>query len=189
MGATFTIELPASVSEGPALTPAKFPRELDIDVLPPSARNHSSGNGIAVDLAGVRVLLIDDEPDTLQVIARLFLCAGASVEAASSVDEALCKIARQRPEVLVSDIAMPQKDGYALIRELRAGPNADIPVLALTAYAREEDRARALAAGFQDHLAKPVDPAKILAAVRNLAKNNHRPGIAPLQTIPTAAQS
>src|SRR5678810_302615 len=95
-------------------------------------------------------------------------CAGAAVATAASAHEALQLLGRHRPDVLVSDIAMPDEDGYALIRCVRQLAPEDggaTPSVALTAYAREEDRARALSAGYDAHLAKPVEPAELVASV------------------------
>jgi signal transduction histidine kinase/DNA-binding response OmpR family regulator len=130
------------------------------------------------DLSGLRVVVVDDEPDARDVIARILTRAGATTTVAASVREALAAITRDRPDVIVSDIAMPNEDGYDLIRILRemssggetAGPAGPAgPALALTAYAREEDKLRCLSAGFEAHLAKPVDPAELLGVVAHLA--------------------
>jgi CheY-like chemotaxis protein len=93
------------------------------------------------------------------------------VVTAASVKEALAQVARQRPDVIVSDISMPERDGYAFVRELRAGTGvgARVPMIALTASARGEDRRRALAAGFDIHVAKPVEPAALAEIVMDLA--------------------
>ena len=98
--------------------------------------------------------------------------SGANVTAVASADEALRALVQVRPDVVISDIGMPDEDGYALIRKLRALPpeaGGQIPALALTAYARDEDRRQALSAGFQMHLSKPVEPDKLIATVARLA--------------------
>ncbi len=118
------------------------------------------------------VLVVDDEPDAAEVLARVLTRAGATVATAGGTDEALEKFHRARPHVLVSDIAMSGRDGYDLIRAIRELPpeqGGEIPAIAVTAYAREEDRIRALNAGFQIHLAKPVEPAALAAAIAHLA--------------------
>jgi signal transduction histidine kinase len=127
-----------------------------------------------VDLGGVRVLLVDDEPDAREVISQILRRCGALVKTAGSAREALNVFGVEAGgvDVLVSDIAMPDEDGYFLIRELRGRApeqGGTVPAVALTAYAREEDRQRALAAGFQSHLAKPVEPCDLAQAIASLA--------------------
>ncbi len=121
-------------------------------------------------LAGVRVLVVEDEPDAREALTALLRLHGAEVFAAGSVREALIEADKHGVDLLLSDIAMPDRDGYELLRELRAHPRfAHLPAAALTAYAGAADRQRALAAGFQIHLAKPVEPDHLLSAVRSLA--------------------
>jgi CheY-like chemotaxis protein len=130
-------------------------------------------------LSGLRIVVVDDEPDARDVISRVLARAGASTTAVASVREALAAIAADKPDVLVSDIAMPDQDGFDLARQVKEMALSDggsaIPALALTAYAREEDRARCLAAGFHAHLAKPVDPSELLAVVAQLVRSTPRP--------------
>jgi len=131
----------------------------------------------AVELAGLSVLVVEDEDDTRELIARALAHAGASVAAAGSAAEALSLFHRERPDVLVCDIGMPGEDGLSLIRKLRAGDaggdgGAALPAAALTAYAGPADRARILAAGFQRHLAKPVDFAELRRTVAELGGRN-----------------
>jgi CheY-like chemotaxis protein len=124
-------------------------------------------------LHGVRVLVVEDDPDARGLIRTLLEAAGASVLLADSVDRALAAITRgERPDVIVSDIGFPGVSGYDMIQRLRALPPEEggrIPAAALTAYARAEDRASALALGFQAHVTKPVDPAELVAVVARLA--------------------
>jgi CheY-like chemotaxis protein len=122
-------------------------------------------------LEGLKVLVVDDEPDARELIKRVLLHGHAEVLLASSAREALDLLDRHRPDVLVSDIGMPEQDGYELIREVRSrGRTAqDVPAVALTAFARSEDRRRALMAGFQIHVAKPVDANELTAVVASLA--------------------
>ena len=121
-------------------------------------------------LTGVRVLVVEDEPDAREALTALLRLHGAEVFAAGSVGEALVEADRHGIDLLLSDIAMPDRDGYELLRELRSHPRfAHLPAAALTAYAGAADRQRALAAGFQVHLAKPVEPDHLLSAVRSLA--------------------
>jgi len=154
LGATFTISLPVAVTRPEARRlPASTPPLLQ------------SGD----DLAGIRVLAVDDDRDSLEVVKRVLLARGALVRGASSVEEALETFSSFHPEVVVSDIGMPGHDGYEFIRRLRQLPGgAGIPAAALTALARAEDRMRALQAGFQTHVVKPVVPAELIAVVQSL---------------------
>ncbi len=127
--------------------------------------------GRAEGLAGVRVLVVDDEQDTRRLISTVIAQSGAEVTACSSAGEALETLKTWRPHILMSDIGMPGEDGYALIKQVRALPperGGRTPAAALTAYARDEDRGRALAAGYQLHIAKPFNPRELLAAVSDL---------------------
>ncbi len=161
-GATFTVRLPML-----------SPREL-VQI---------EGVGVAdatvaapVQLDGVAVLLVEDDADARGVLRLILEIAGAKVEAVGSVREALRAFDGFRPDVLVSDIGMPDEDGYALIRHLRAreADGGHVPAIALTGYVSAEDRARLLAAGFQTHLRKPVDPDTLEAAVASLASLGRR---------------
>ena len=123
-------------------------------------------------LNGVRVLVVDDHPVVREVIAELLQDFGASVTAVPGVPEALESLERVRPNVVLSDIEMPGEDGYALIRKLRALPpdrGGQTPAAALTGLGTPADRARALQAGFQDHVAKPIDAGQLLRIVTTLA--------------------
>jgi CheY-like chemotaxis protein len=122
-------------------------------------------------LAGTRVLIVDDDPDAREVVAAILRHYGASVIVATSVSTALVALKREQVDVMVADLGMPIEDGYDLIRHVRSSENdkiARLPAAALTAYTTEEDRDRVLAAGFQFHLAKPVDPAVLVATVERL---------------------
>ena len=138
-------------------------------------RAEPEGGGDAVAyprLEGLRVLVVDDEPDTAEMLRTLLAECGAEVRMALSAAEALRIVDGWTPSVLLSDIAMPDQDGYALIERIRAldpARGGRVPAIALTAYARNEDRVKATAAGFQVHLPKPVEPAELLAAVARLA--------------------
>ena len=125
-----------------------------------------------VNLSGFRALVVEDQWDSRDLIAEILRSAGCSVEAAGSVPEALEALARGRFDVLVSDIGMPGEDGYSLVRSIRQGEETvrDLPALAVSAYAREEDRIRSLSAGFQLHLSKPFDPVDLLIAVNRLLR-------------------
>ena len=123
-------------------------------------------------IAGIRILVVDDEPDARALVKRLLEDRGALVTTAASAAEALALIMAQAPDVLVSDIGMPGEDGHSLIlrvRSLRADQGGKIPALALTAYARSDDRTRSILAGFQMHLSKPVSPSELIAMVQRLS--------------------
>lgn len=125
------------------------------------------------DLQGLRVLVVDDEPDARELLGTILSYAGARVSSVASADEALSLLATEPFDVLLSDIAMPLHDGYELIRRVRQLPSdsaRNIPAAALTAYARIEDRAQAMAAGYQLHVTKPVDPAELTQVVASLAR-------------------
>jgi PAS domain S-box-containing protein len=161
-GTTFSVELPIL---GAAAEEGAVPR--------PVGTLTASGDGDGLPaLDGTQVLVVDDEPDARDVLVALFAQCGAVVAAVGSAADALRAVADHRPDVLVSDVAMPGVDGYDLIREVRALPperGGRVPAVALTAYARSEDRDRALAAGFHAHVPKPVEPARLARLVARLA--------------------
>lgn len=151
-GSTFSISLPASSQEMPA-------------------RAADSMSITEARLAGLRVLVVDDEPDNRELMGRVLAERGVSVRFAASVDEALAELEREPVDALVSDIGMPGKDGYHLIRALRARANGStIPAIAVTAFARPEDRARAVAAGFQLHVSKPINASELLLGLATLTE-------------------
>jgi CheY-like chemotaxis protein len=115
------------------------------------------------------VLVVEDSADTLSLLATLFAQQGCRVLAARSAAEALKLVAAERPEIIISDIGMPEMDGYELLARLRRLPGLEqIPAIAISGYAMEEDRGRALEAGFSAHIAKPVDPEELLRLVQRL---------------------
>jgi CheY-like chemotaxis protein len=123
-------------------------------------------------LQGLRILIVDDETDALDLISMELAQHGAMVTGAASAEEALQSLSQQTFDVLISDIGMPQMDGYDLIRQVRkqeAGTNKPIPAIALTAYARVQDRMRAILAGYSTHVAKPVEATELLTVVASLA--------------------
>jgi len=160
-GATLVVELPLPID--------------DVHSAPKTAtvyRRLESASSRLINLAGRRILVVDDEADARDLLAQILGQAGADVIVAGSADEALETLRRWRPDVLVSDIGMPGDDGYVLIRKVRAlgaGEGGQVRALALTAYARSEDRALALEAGFHTHIAKPVDPLELTALIAGLA--------------------
>jgi CheY-like chemotaxis protein len=124
-----------------------------------------------VRLPGVKVLVVDDEPDARELLRRVLSQCEAQVIAAESGKEGLLLIRSQLPDVIVSDIGMPEMDGYEFIREVRRLPPADggtTPAIALTAFARSEDRTRAMLTGYQVHVAKPIEPQELVATVGSL---------------------
>ena len=165
-GATFTLKLPLMIVH-PA-TPTEAER-----VHP---RSTASAAGVALgDLRGVHVLAVDDDADAVALMTQLLESAGARVSTARSADDALRLLEAELPQVLVTDLGMPRVDGFQLIEWIRNHRNPlvrGIPAAALTAYARSEDRVKALHAGFQIHLAKPIDPTELVAAVAALAKHS-----------------
>jgi PAS domain S-box-containing protein len=131
---------------------------------------HGPGNACRLD--HVRVLVVEDQPDTRELITVILRGGGAEVLATGSAEEALEVLHRFRPHVLLSDIQMPGRDGYSLIQEIRSLPaeeGGNLPAAALTAYATAADRQRALAAGYQEHVPKPVEPSTVLETVSMLA--------------------
>ena len=164
LGATFHVEIPmVAVRE---LSDQLGERPTGRTPLPTMA-NAAIANA---QLDGVRILAVDDQADTLAVIHRVFTRAGADVRTALNVAAAFAILRGWEPACIVSDIGMPGQDGYSFIRELRdlAPPLRNVPAVALTAFARDSDRALALDAGFNDHLAKPVDTAALLQKVATL---------------------
>jgi PAS domain S-box-containing protein len=130
------------------------------------------------DLGGLSVLAVDDDADARALVSETLKSRGARVIAVDSAEQALDALERVRPDVMIADIGMPNIDGFELIKRVRQSPRdavRDIPAAALTAYARAEDRMKALQSGFQMHLAKPVDPAELIVAVSALAKRARKP--------------
>lgn len=137
----------------------------------PPGRAGSQAFGCPASLAGLRILVVDDEEDARSLLVSILEQCEAEVEAVPSAAEAMEKLRDRRPDVLLSDIAMPDEDGLALMRRIRAlapDQGGRIAAVAITALARVEDRTRALKAGFNLHLPKPVDPAELLAAIANV---------------------
>ena len=161
-GATFTISLPFAgvVSNQQDAEPVLIPNEevITLDGLP--------------SLKGLKILVVDDEADTRELIREVLKECGSEVITSCSVAEALAALEEHKPDILISDLGMPDEDGYSLITKIRALPSergGHIPAAALTAYARAEDRMRVLRSGFQFHLPKPVDSAELVTVVASLA--------------------
>jgi CheY-like chemotaxis protein len=161
-GTTFTVRLPAkslvaAVGKGARSTSSMEP-------------NAALKSGVP-RLDGLRIVVVDDEEDALVLVGETLRERGAEVYCVASPAEAVDRVSDVRPDVIVSDIGMPQMDGYSLIRKIRALPGelgGRTPAVALTAYARSEDAQRAFAAGFQMHVAKPVEPVELATVVANL---------------------
>lgn len=164
-GATFIVRLPVAAGMGAEVMPSL---RQDVAHVPPSDPSNTMPS-----LDGVRVLLVDDEADVREVMKLVLEGSGATVFAVPSACDAVKVLSGTDVDVMLADIAMPGEDGYDLIREVRAmpaGPAARIPAAAVTACAREDERQRALAAGFQVHLAKPIDPMQLVHTVASLTR-------------------
>ena len=163
LGSVFTVRLPLAMA-------AAVPESQD-------APEFAQGP-LADLLEGLQVLVVDDEADARDVVQRLLEDAGAQVKTAETANEALTILNEGlAPDIILSDIGMPDQDGYDFMRRVRgmAGDIAEVPAAALTALARVEDRKRALMAGYQTHLAKPVDPSELVAMVASLTGRTGRP--------------
>ncbi|MCU0544421.1 MAG: response regulator [Oscillatoriaceae cyanobacterium Prado104] len=154
LGATFTVQLPLLDAESEPSQTEELPE-------------------VELDLTGIRVLSVDDEPDVRELLAVMLEQYGAEVLTVASAAEVLACLESFQPDVLVSDIGMPDVDGYALIQQIRSlpsGSSSQLPAIALTAYARDEDGQKALAKGFQQHISKPIDPIGLIQAVLTLVR-------------------
>ncbi len=159
-GATFTLRLPVAPIRASATPPTGAPVKLQRWDRP-------------AELAGLRVLVVDDDEDGREMIGAVLETCGVRVTLADGVPAALAAFDRERPDVLLSDIGMPGEDGYSLIAKIRARPTSAggmTPAASLTAYAGVEDRKRALHAGFNMHVPKPVDPAELVVVIASLAR-------------------
>jgi len=164
-GATFTVRFPLMLPVEPQV-------HVDVD----KNRRLAVPEQPSVVLDGLRVLIVDDEEDARELVSVMLTKSGAAMKCASSSSEAMEIIESWRPDVLIADIGMPVEDGYGLIKRVRALPcesGGQTPALALTAYARTEDRVRALSAGYQVHLSKPVDRVELAAVDASQAERTH----------------
>jgi CheY-like chemotaxis protein len=162
-GATFRVRLPLMIVH---------PTAGETRHEHPQTERREALTGLG-DLHGIHVFAIDDEADALQLLRVVLETAGAEVTTHNAPLTALARIAEIRPQVLVVDLGMPEMDGFELITRLRKSKNLairSIPAAALTAFARSEDRTKALRSGFEMHLAKPVDPGELVASVATLAR-------------------
>jgi PAS domain S-box-containing protein len=163
-GAVFTVTLP--------LAPLQQPSSTETEPRAEKPTEKPAGMVVVSALGGLRVLVVDDDRETLESLAAVLSGAGAQARTASSASRALEILGHWLPDVIVSDIGMPEDDGYSLIRKVRALPperGGRIPALALTAYTRVEDRLAVLASGFQAHIPKPIDAAELVAVVATAA--------------------
>jgi signal transduction histidine kinase/ActR/RegA family two-component response regulator len=170
-GATFTVRLPLLRQPVPPVQPAP-------PVPEPAPPMPHDGMG---DLSGVKVLVVDDALDTLDVLERILQVSGASTLTASSAGSALAMLERERPDVIVSDIGMPDVDGFELIRSIRRRADlagGAIPAIALTAFTREGDRDKAMQAGFTDYMAKPVEAGSLIARIAEAVGPRDQPAAA-----------
>lgn len=168
-GATFIIKLPRMIAAYPATgNTGELTLPTEAETALPEVENK-------LKLGNLHILIVDDEPDSRELLRVVLEQSGASVETAPNASDALKKLGQNSFDILISDIGMPDEDGYALIKKIRsftANKNRQIPAVALTAYARVEDRVRALESGFQTHIAKPVEPVELIAVIVSLAKSS-----------------
>lgn len=167
-GARFTVTLPTATTHEPEADGAAIARDDAAQEADPDRER----------LRGLKVLVVDDEPDARELLRRVFLECNAIVETAGSSIEALERMAELRPDILISDIGMPGEDGYALIGRVRSLPReegGETPAIALTAFARSEDRRRAMLAGYQMHVTKPVEPSELITIVASLTGRIRKP--------------
>jgi CheY-like chemotaxis protein len=188
-GATFTVVLPATSA-----------RDVVVPALP--LEPSSNGDGVAArpdgpPLAGHRVLVVEDDVCTQEALALIVSDAGATVRTAGSTREGLAILCAWRPHIVLCDIGLPGEDGYTFVRDLRAMPATEggmTPAVAFTAYAQASDRARALDAGFQSHVAKPVDPPELIRVLVTTVQPSTpttdvgRNGTAAVATLPETAE-
>jgi CheY-like chemotaxis protein/two-component sensor histidine kinase len=155
MGATFTVRLPVMPIQA-------------------SANQNGQSSKPSSDLNGIQVLVVDDEPDSREFVAFVLEQAGATVLTATTADEALTMLIRSEPNVLLSDIGMPDMDGYMLMQQVRALPpeqGGQVLAIALTAYAGDFNQQQALRAGFQRHVSKPIEPERLIQVISSLIKS------------------
>jgi PAS domain S-box-containing protein len=165
-GSVFTVKLPL-------LSEWSSERLTEVVRLPLALVPQATPPELSVALKGLRILVVDDEPGSRELLVTLLTHSGAEVATGSSASEALNELTRFKPDVLISDVEMPEQDGYSLIRQLRLLEDdlgQRIRAVALTAHARTEDRLQALAAGFDTHVSKPVEPAELVTVVASLAR-------------------
>jgi CheY-like chemotaxis protein len=154
---------------------ATFTLRLPLRLCPPEMNQDSTPSEQSLNLKGVKLLVVDDDASTREFFTFLLERHGASVTAVASANEAFATLTQSKPDILLSDIGMPEVDGYMLIQHLRTLPpeqGGQIPAIAVTAYAGEINYQQALAAGFQNHVSKPVEPAKLVEMIANLVRQS-----------------
>jgi CheY-like chemotaxis protein len=164
-GSVFIIRLPLPVTTAGLANPSRRH---------PTVASASEGARL-VRLEGISALVVDDDSETRDALRSLLTSLGARVETAATADDAIAMLGESNPDVLISDLGMPVRDGYSLIKQIRARENdvatsERLPAVALTAYGRVEDRVEVLAAGFDNHVVKPVDPAELAAVIKRLVE-------------------
>ena len=176
-GATFTVRLPIAAGQ--------IRRDQPVQPVPPSVREEPRPR-IDIDLGGVKVLVVDDQLDSTNLVARVLSECGATVVPANTAESAVAAVQAEKPDVLISDIGMPDVDGYELLRQVRMlapDQGGRVPAVALTAFARSEDRTRSLLAGYSVHVSKPVEPHELVATVASLAGRTGRAKSATVSTL------
>jgi signal transduction histidine kinase/CheY-like chemotaxis protein len=166
-GATFVVSLPL-----------RAVRDRGVSREHPTTGRFAAVRSPEISLAGFTVLVVDDEPDARELVRSVLLDASAQVLTASSAADGIALVRAHCPDVIVSDIGMPEKDGYQFMREVRGLATAEggrAPAIALTAFARSEDRTRAMLAGYQVHVSKPIEPQELVATIKSLADNRGLP--------------
>jgi CheY-like chemotaxis protein len=161
-GATFTLYLPVrEVEKRVSATVPKIPRR---------SRQRT------LDLEDVHILIVDDEPDARELLRAMLVSTGARISEAGSAEEAMRVMVDDPPGILLADVAMPDQDGYSMIRALRVMPEGRrLRAIAVSAYARREDKKRALAAGYDTHVAKPVERQEIFEAIERVSRQRQEP--------------
>jgi PAS domain S-box-containing protein len=171
-GATFVVRLPIQ-----AVRIVTGPADVDLSKGEQATRERRERIGTDIQLSGVRILVVDDEVDALQLVGKVLAEAGASITMAGSVREAMLAVEKDVPHVLISDLGMPNEDGFDLIQWVRGGGYTaeQLPAVALTAFANKGHEHSALRGGFQIHIPKPVDPDHLIAVVASLTMRQHPP--------------
>jgi CheY-like chemotaxis protein len=175
-GSTFTVDLPLAPAAEPS-PPVTHTSQAQAGAGDSAGAEGAAGRS-ARELNGLRVLLVDDDEDALQLLSMLLRRHGVEAASATSAAAALAKFEELRPDVFVSDVGMPDVDGYELMRRVRAleaARGGRTPAVALTAYASEGDRLLALDAGFDEHVPKPVEPEALVSTIAHLAGKMKNP--------------
>ena len=169
-GATFVVRLPIQ-----AVHISSKPADVDPSEGEQATHERRERTGTNIHLSGVRILVVDDDVDALRLVGKVLAETGASVTMAGSVREAMVAVEKEAPHVLISDLGMPEEDGFDLIQWVRGGGHTaeQLPAVALTAFANKGHEHSALQGGFQIHIPKPVDPDHLIAVVASLTIRQH----------------